>query len=160
MLVWGEQRLTSLHLLPPCAPTDWLELAGDVGCAEGNVVTALVAAKLLLPAKLQPSECWRMMARPGAASRPCLTYTHTHTHTYSVLHCTHTQRPAHTHCPAAVIPSMEGLAALDEQRQRVRAVKAAVNEIKADRTFLKASKAFTQQVGCLCCFCRHRRRLC
>ena len=53
-----ERMLTSL--LPSVVPADWLELAGDVGCAEGNVVTALVAAKLLLPAKLQPSECWRL----------------------------------------------------------------------------------------------------
>ncbi|KAL4443480.1 hypothetical protein ABPG75_011217 [Micractinium tetrahymenae] len=76
----------------------WYELSGDVGCAEGSVVTALIASKLLLPADLAP-----------------------------------------------IGPSAEGLAALEEQRQRVREVKAQASVIKADRAFLKASKAFNKQ---------------
>lgn len=47
----------------------------------------------------------------------------------------------------AVLPSPEGLAALEAQRHRVRAVKASVNEIKADRGFMRASKAFNKQAA-------------
>ena len=47
----------------------------------------------------------------------------------------------------AVVPSAEGLAALEAQRQRVRGVKAEVSEIKADRSFMRASKAFNKQAG-------------
>lgn len=48
----------------------------------------------------------------------------------------------------AVLPSPEGLAALEGQRQRVRAVKAQVNEIKVDRGFMKAAKALNKQARC------------
>ena len=67
----------------PRALADWHELAGDVGCAEGNVVTALVAAKLLLPAKLQPSE--RSRGQGWRFALACLPHTHIHP-----------QHPAHT----------------------------------------------------------------
>ncbi|PSC72530.1 DEAD-box ATP-dependent RNA helicase chloroplastic isoform B [Micractinium conductrix] len=76
----------------------WVELSGDVGMAEGSVVTALIASKLLLPAELAP-----------------------------------------------IVPSAAGLAALEQQRQRVRSVKAQVNEIKADRAFMRAARAFNKQ---------------
>lgn len=59
--------------------------------------------------------------------------------------CLPTHRTS-THPPTcAVVPSAAGLAALEQQRQRVRSVKAQVNEIKADRAFMRAARAFNKQ---------------
>jgi hypothetical protein len=79
----------SEHLLLPlltawpavaASPAGWSELAGDVGSAEGSVVTALVASKLLLPADLPPRET----GSPHCCSRPAAS---TRSHTPPVLMC-------------------------------------------------------------------------
>lgn len=44
-----------------------------------------------------------------------------------------------------MLPTPEGLEALDLMRRRVRAVKAQVNEIKVDRGFMRAAKALNTQ---------------
>ena len=49
-------------------PAGWTELSGDVGMAEGSVVTALVASKLLLPAELSPREPCGTGHRAGSRS--------------------------------------------------------------------------------------------
>lgn len=58
---WNELACTPIMAArpswrPPLMAAGWGELAGDVGFAEGSVVTALLASKLLLPADLAPSE--------------------------------------------------------------------------------------------------------
>jgi hypothetical protein len=56
--------------------------------------------------------------------------------------------------PRTVLPSVEGLLALEAQRQRVRRVKAQVNEIKGDRAFMRAAKALNKQARFSVCFGR------
>ncbi|KAI3428051.1 hypothetical protein D9Q98_006436 [Chlorella vulgaris] len=87
---------------------NWTELSGDVGCADGSVVTAMLALRLRIPA-------------PGSTS------------------------PDPDLVP--LLPTPEGLEALDLMRRRVRAVKAQVNEIKVDRGFMRAAKALNTQAA-------------
>ena len=133
------------------------------------MVTALVASKLLLPADLPPREEAGRDAPPASAASASAS--HARTSPSACAFCLLLRAPQHacndrheltatalqlpvlivtapaTAClhPTAVVPSAEGLAALEAQRQRVRGVKAEVNEIKADRSFMRASKAFNKQ---------------
>lgn len=70
MPCWHAQPALHMHGLHSTAthcvnPAGWTELSGDVGMAEGSVVTALVASKLLLPAELSPRETCGTRHRAG-----------------------------------------------------------------------------------------------
>lgn len=134
---WSRESHAPCRLLPRSppplrsAPPGWAEMAGDVGVAEGSVMTALLASKMWQPADLSPSEplagscAARAWFVHGQARQACTVRRPVLGHGPP---CAHASPPAPAPPPppstAAVLPSDEGLAALEAQRQRVRAVKA------------------------------------